>query len=102
MAGQAGQAGQAPGGGGNVAAGRSPSHSELMDIPHLTRDAFTLLSTATALRKPGRIADAVATAERARGRLTDAVRAVDALLAEMRAGSDAPDDPRAEPEHVSG
>ena len=73
-----------------------------MDIPHLTRDAFTLLSTATALRKAGQIADAITTAERARLRLLDAVSAVDALLAELRASVSGVEDPPAEPEHVGG
>jgi len=79
----------------------SSPHTGVMDLPHLTRDAFTLLSTATALRRAGRIADAIATAERARGRLTDAVRAVDGLLAEMRADLTAPADPPDTPTHVN-
>jgi len=73
-----------------------------MDIPHLTRDAFTLLSTAAVLRKAGRIADAIATAERARGRLTDAVRAVDGLLAEMRDDMVVAEEPPDAPTHVNG
>lgn len=61
-----------------------------MDIPHLAREAFTQLSTAAALRRAGRIPDAIAAAERARHRLADAVLASDRLLAELRAEADRP------------
>lgn len=73
-----------------------------MDIPRLAREAFTQLSTATALRKVGRLVDVIAATERARGRLTDAVNAVAALLAEMYTELSAPVDPPAEPEHIGG
>jgi hypothetical protein len=55
-----------------------------MDIPAVTREAFVLLSNAAALRKVGRINDAVAVAERARQRLAEVAAGVDALIAELR------------------
>jgi hypothetical protein len=56
--------------------------------PAVVREALDRLITAVAFRKVGRLADAADAAAQARRRLTEAVRAVDGLLADLKAALD--------------